>query len=69
MPGFPDRFMPFMEANPLGAAAAAGRRFTYGPVLAGMRRRAMRRRFDREPDWRAPGTELLSGYERPTSQA
>jgi hypothetical protein len=61
--------MPFKEPNALGAAAAVGRRFTYGPVLGAMRRRAMRRRFDREPDWRRPGTELHSGYERPMPQA
>jgi hydrogenase small subunit len=42
MPGFPDRFMPFMEPNPLGQAAAAVRQFTYGPVLRRLRRRATR---------------------------
>ena len=41
MPGFPDRFMPFMESGPLGEAAANVRQFTYGPVLRGLRRRAM----------------------------
>ena len=41
MPGFPDRFMPFMEADPLGLAAAHVRQFTYGPVLRRLRRRAM----------------------------
>jgi hydrogenase small subunit len=41
MPGFPDRFMPFMESGPLGKAAANVRQFTYGPVLRGLRRRAM----------------------------
>jgi hydrogenase small subunit len=64
MPGFPDRFMPFMQANPLGELAAAGRRFTYGPVLRRLRRSAIRRHFDHEPEWRKPGPELTSGYER-----
>ena len=41
MPGFPDRFMPFMESGPLGKAAANVRQFTYGPLLRGLRRRAM----------------------------
>jgi hydrogenase small subunit len=63
MPGFPDRFMPFMEASPLGVLAARGARFTYGPVLKRLRRRAIRRRFDVEPEWRQPGERLRSGYE------
>jgi hydrogenase small subunit len=42
MPGFPDRFMPFMEPNPMGQAAAAVRQFTYGPVLRRLRRRTTR---------------------------
>ena len=41
MPGFPDRFTPFMEPNPLGQAAAHVRQFTYGPVLRRLRRRAI----------------------------
>jgi hydrogenase small subunit len=63
MPGFPDRFMPFMEAHPLGQVAAAGRRFTYGPVLRRLRRSAIRRHFDAEPEWRRAGDTLTSGYE------
>jgi hydrogenase small subunit len=59
MPGFPDRFMPFMDANPLGALRA---RFTYGPVLRRLRSRAIRRQFDVEPEWRRPSAKLLSGY-------
>jgi hydrogenase small subunit len=42
MPGFPDQFTPFMQASPLGRASAAGRQFTYGPLLRRMRARAMR---------------------------
>ncbi len=41
MPGFPDRFMPFMEPDPSGSAAAHVRQFTYGPVLRRLRRRAI----------------------------
>jgi hydrogenase small subunit len=63
MPGFPDRFMPFMDASPLGALAAQGARFTYGPVLRGLRARAVRRRFDVEPEWRRRGERLTTGYE------
>jgi hydrogenase small subunit len=62
MPGFPDRFMPFMEPTPLGQAKARAQQFTYGPLLRRMRRRAIRREFDREPAWRGPGQELRTGY-------
>ena len=33
MPGFPDKFMPFMDANPLGTLHARAVRFTYGPFV------------------------------------
>ena len=62
MPGFPDKFMPFMEANRLGTLAAVGARFTYGPVLRRLRHNAIRRRYDVEPAWRAPGDKLSTGY-------
>jgi hydrogenase small subunit len=64
MPGFPDRFQPFMDATPAGRTQARVRQFTYGPVLGALRRRAVRRKFDVEPEWRRPGEELASGYER-----
>jgi hydrogenase small subunit len=52
MPGFPDKFMPFMEADRLGALAARSARFTYGPVLRYLRERMMRSRYEVEPEWR-----------------
>jgi hydrogenase small subunit len=63
MPGFPDKFMPFMDPSPLGKLAAAGAQFTYGPVLSMLRRQVMRRHFEREPDWRRTGPDLTTGYE------
>jgi hypothetical protein len=51
-----------MEPNSLGVLAARGARFTYGPMLRRLRQRAIRNRFDREPEWRRPGAELRSGY-------
>ena len=63
MPGFPDKFMPFVEPAKLGVLAAAGARFTYGPVMRRLRQGAIKRRFDREPDWRRAGDQLASGYE------
>ncbi len=62
MPGFPDKFMPFVEPSRLGTLAAAGARFTYGPMMRSLRSRAMRRHFDREPSWRHPAEKLVSGY-------
>jgi hydrogenase small subunit len=44
MPGFPDKFMPFMDPNRFGLLAARGAQFTYGPVVRRLRDRAIRRR-------------------------
>jgi hydrogenase small subunit len=63
MPGFPDKFMPFMEPSRIGTIAAAGIRFTYGPVTRSLRARAMCRVFDREPEWRRRGRQLKTGYQ------
>jgi hydrogenase small subunit len=62
-PGFPDRFMPFSDPDRLGLAAARSARFTYGPVLRYFRDRRMRTTFEREPAWRRPAAELLTGHE------
>jgi hydrogenase small subunit len=64
MPGFPDRYMPFMEAD-LGARVyARTARYAHGPLVRYLRLRRMRRRFDVEPAWRRRGPTLASGYER-----
>ena len=62
--GFPDRFMPFMESDRLGALTAHGARFTYGPLLRYFRDRRMRTTYEVEPEWRRPAAELQTGYER-----
>ena len=31
MPGFPDKYMPFMDADPMGGISSTAARFTYGP--------------------------------------
>jgi len=56
MPGFPDKFMPFMDPDPWGNAAANFQRFTYGPLFRHFRRRNLVLKFDQEPAWRAAGT-------------
>ena len=63
MPGFPDKFMPFMEPNPLGLLGARVTRFSYGPLLRRLRHSAISRHYDREPTWRGRSSELRSGYE------
>jgi len=62
MPGFPDKYMPFMEEDPYGKAAARMASFTYGPVLKYFRERNIKKKYDIEPEWRKPGSTLLSGY-------
>jgi hydrogenase small subunit len=62
--GFPDRFMPFMESDRLGALTAHGARFTYAPLLRYFRERRMRTTYEVEPEWRRPAAELQTGYAR-----
>src|SRR3954447_1608199 len=62
MPGFPDKFMPFMDEPPGGkvSSAASG--------LSGSAIRSLRhvtgRTVDKEPRWRHPGTTLETGATR-----
>jgi hydrogenase small subunit len=63
-PGFPDRFMPFMEPSRLGRVAASSGRFLYGPALRYLRERRMRSTYELEPEWRRPSETLESGYAR-----
>ena len=52
MPGFPDKYMPFMDEDTWGSAAANIMKFTYGPIVRRMRHRHIRNQFDKEPAWR-----------------
>ena len=52
MPGFPDKFMPFMEPDPWGNAAANFQRFTYGPLFRHFRKRNLLLKYEQEPEWR-----------------
>jgi hydrogenase small subunit len=62
MPGFPDRFMPFMDTPMLVKMSLSFPRFTYGPLLNMLRKQAIKRN-SMEPEWRRPSDELMSGYE------
>jgi hydrogenase small subunit len=62
MPGFPDKFMPFMKPDRWGNAAANFQRFTYGPAFRFFRKRNLRLKADDEPTWREHGPALETGY-------
>jgi hydrogenase small subunit len=60
MPGFPDKFMPFMDEPPGGkvSTAASG---IYGTMIRGLRE-ITAKTVDKEPQWRKKGQKLLTGY-------
>jgi len=61
MPGFPDKFMPFMDPPP-GSRLSSSSVKVYGKPIAALRR-ITQRRLNQEPTWRHPGTRLESGYQ------
>jgi hydrogenase small subunit len=62
MPGFPDKFMPFMDEPPGGKLStnAVG---LYGTAIRTLRK-VTERTLDEEPHWRRPGRELTTGATR-----
>jgi hydrogenase small subunit len=64
MPGFPDKYMPFVETGRAVRLYTSGARLSNGPLLRYFRERSIRRNYDIEPDWRQPGEVLTSGYQR-----
>jgi hydrogenase small subunit len=62
MPGFPDKYMPFMEPDQMGNIASNVERFTFGPVVRYFRHRNIDKKYDQEPEWRRRGRELTTGY-------
>jgi hydrogenase small subunit len=63
MPGFPDKFMPFMDEPP-GSKISTAASGLYGNVIRSLRR-VTAKTTDEEPKWRKKGRELTTGY-RPT---
>ncbi len=61
MPGFPDKFMPFMD-EPSGASLSTRLIHTYGPLIRRLRS-ITNSTVDREPSWRHNREELTSGYD------
>jgi hydrogenase small subunit len=63
MPGFPDKFMPFMDEPP-GSKLSAAASEIYGGVIRALRNITMHT-VDREPKWRRKGSTLGTGYDQP----
>jgi hydrogenase small subunit len=62
MPGFPDKFMPFMDEPP-GATVSTAASGLYGGVIRGLRG-ITTRTLNKEPKWRHRGKELTTGYQK-----
>jgi hydrogenase small subunit len=60
MPGFPDKFMPFMDEPP-GAKVSSGASSLLGGVVRSLRS-ITNRTLNKEPRWRHRGAELTTGY-------
>src|SRR5215510_2519821 len=62
MPGFPDKFMPFMDEPP-GSRVSTAASGLYGGLIRGLRSITLRT-VDKEPKWRHPGTELTTDAQK-----
>ena len=63
MPGFPDKFMPFMDEPP-GSKVSTTASGLYGSVIRTLRKVTLKT-VDEEPKWRKAGQELATGYQAP----
>jgi len=64
MPGFPDKFMPFMD-EPMGANLSTAGVALYGHLIHWLRG-FTNKSANKEPKWRHTGPELTTGYEPAT---
>ena len=60
MPGFPDKFMPFMDEPP-GAVMSSNAVLMYGRAVRALRA-FTQGSLNKEPKWRSPGPVLNTGY-------
>ena len=67
MPGFPDKFMPFMDAPP-GSKLSSTAVGMYGAIIRSLRK-FTNRSLDQEPKWRHRRPELTTGYNPTTYSA
>lgn len=63
MPGFPDKFMPFMDEPP-GSKVSTTASGAYGTLIRSLRS-ITAKTVDKEPKWRTRGRELTTGYKPP----
>jgi hydrogenase small subunit len=61
MPGFPDKFMPFMDEPPGSKVSTLATGNFYGPVIRKLRS-ITAATLDKEPRWRRKGASLTTGY-------
>jgi hydrogenase small subunit len=61
MPGFPDKFMPFMDEPP-GAGFSSTAVTAYGRMITALRS-VTNHTVNKEPKWRHRGSKLTTGYE------
>ncbi len=61
MPGFPDKFMPFMDEPP-GATASTHMSGAYGRIVRRLRSFTIQTQNE-EPSWQRPSDKLLSGHQ------
>jgi hydrogenase small subunit len=61
MPGFPDKFMPFMDQPP-GGTVSSGLIRTYGRLIRALRS-LTNETVNEEPRWRHDRPELTTGYD------
>jgi hydrogenase small subunit len=64
MPGFPDKFMPFMDEPP-GATVSSAISSTYGGAIRALRA-LTNNTANKEPKWRHKGARLTTGYQPST---
>jgi hydrogenase small subunit len=62
MPGFPDKFMPFMDEPPGASLSGAMIKSPYGPFIRLMRGHT-NKTANKEPKWRHNRAELTTGYD------
>ncbi|MBV9706517.1 MAG: hydrogenase expression protein HypE, partial [Chloroflexi bacterium] len=60
MPGFPDKFMPFMDPPP-GSKMSSSIIGIYGGIISPLRK-ITQHTANKEPAWRRKGRELTTGY-------
>jgi hydrogenase small subunit len=60
MPGFPDKFMPFMDEPP-GSKVSAAASGAYGGMIRALRS-ITNHTVNQEPKWRHKGPQLTTGY-------